>query len=318
MKFRSSFMFFAVACVVAGSALAEMPGKEWQSPPHLDGVVYISAGGWATDGEVTGLSGSGARLAFDASLHIGDAWSVSFGGSYIDDNANITLFDSVGSRLNVSPRYSFGNGAYVGAYAQRFRYDPSVDDSPMTFTGKGVYAGYDTGTYVIEGYAGRTTLTTAFLGGSISANNLGIAVSYQPTDRLFVSGHYGLARVSGGEGADMSIVGIGAEYSVGRGWSVFGGGTSSRILEAPPIRQITVGAGYETAAFPGRISVDLTRTATDIGWATNRYILGWTIPLGRGPSRSQNCVMRNTRGQNRAPLVATMECAVLPFAISPG
>lgn len=177
-------------------------------------------------------------------------------------------------------------------------------------SGFGVYTGYDTGTYAVEGYFGRNK----WLG--VSSQNIGILGSYHPSDRLFVSAHYD--RQNFVDEKDSSF-GIGAEYDVGGGWSLYAGATSTRISNtayALTMTQSTIGIGYEPSALPGKISVDWIRTK---GFSVNRistFTLGWTIPIGQSPKHSQNCVMRGTRGQYRGPEFTYYNCQPMALIVN--
>lgn len=97
--------------------------------------------------------------------------------------------------------------------------------------------------------------------------------------------------------------------------TLYGGVTSTQLAIFLPLNQTTLGLGlgYDPAVLPRKISIDWTQDTGFLDLITDTFTLGWTIPPGHAPKRSQSCTMRNTRGQNREPLAAIFDCR--PFLI---
>jgi hypothetical protein len=78
-------------------------------------------------------------------------------------------------------RYKRGRAVRPDAYGGYLQ-SVSFSTSPfgLDFESYGLFAGYDTQKWSIEGYAGSTTLDMQY--SSLSSNNIGVTAAFRPTD----------------------------------------------------------------------------------------------------------------------------------------
>ncbi|MFX0542390.1 porin [Roseovarius sp. S4756] len=159
-------------------------------------------------------------------------------------------------------------------------------------TSYGLTGGYAGQMLQIKANVGWTDASGAGLGVVSDWMDYGVNVSYTPTERTRIAGHWQLSDVDTNfGGTDLSSVGVGASHDFGAGFVGFGG--ISRVdFDAANVDATSygVGVGYDLSqisSVPAQVSLELARTNLDAGAFGDTDVdtvrLGVTIPLG-GPS----------------------------------
>lgn len=224
----------------------------------------------------------------------------------------------------IEPSYHFGNGAYVGLYYRAGDLDLSLPIIPGLTVGvdthqMGIFGGYESGPLWVEVFYGSSE-TDPGLPTGIDVTDYGLAASYEISPQLDVFGSFVNTDIEIGPiGIDLSLLAIGAEYDFGNGLMV--NGSVGRLDIGTPLAvdldatQFSIGVAYDLAqsgaGVPGVISLEYSRTSSDLGGLTDldidTFSLGYTIPLG--PNASSTPINSNTsiaRGQYRSAISGTL------------
>lgn len=274
------------------------------------------------------IDGSRATVAADFDLRFSTAWSVGIELRHIrsrlmlsEDDVTVITVDADATRWNVEPRYAFANGVFVGGYVQDFTLGasyPEFDESfSQGFLSVGAFLGWDAGRYGVQINGGRSDFSNWFNDAetpSLDERHIGISGNFRPADGWEVFGAYNRSNLSfEGETQYTDIAAIGFEYFDDDGWGVFGAATSNNMDEFYDMRQANLGVGFNlreiTGTLPGMVTVDWRRGE----WLSARedvFSIGWSVAFGGGRPRSQNCVISNARGQNRAAIATLYDCGI--------
>ena len=305
------YLYTAVAVVLGSAAFAD-------EVPSASGVMSLSAnfGNFGPAGFEVDSSGFdvNADIQFQATENFSVDFVLAHGEDNFDVDEDITLETT---RWGIEPKYVFDNNAFAGLYYQDFSL--GFEGETLGLNSVGVFGGYDAKNYSVELYAGQTTADEFF--ANVDATNLGVSGSFMASDDLELYGHYSVGDVGNWEGPSgiNTLVGAGFDYKASTSISVYGAVTLFDIMESnDSITQVALGMGADLGAMgvdlPGMLTADWTHTDYGIDDATgDTFAIGWTFSFGGSEARSQNCVVNNARGENRAPFSAAFECVGVLF-----
>ena len=301
------YLYTAVAVVLSSAAFAD-------EVPSVSGVISLRANlGNLVDNDLFSIDSSGFDANADIQLQVTKNFSVDFVLAHGEDNLVVDEFvEFETTRWGIEPKYVFDNNAFSGLYYQDFRF--GAEGETLSLNSVGVFGGYDAKNYSVELYAGQTTADEFF--ANVDATNLGISGSFMASDDLELYGHYSVGDVGNWEGPSgiNTLVGAGFDYKASTSISVYGAVTLFDIMESSDsITQVALGMGADLGAMgvdlPGMLTADWTHTDYGYDDATgDTFAIGWTFSFGGSEARSQNCVVNNARGENRAPFSAAFEC----------
>jgi len=302
------YLYTAVAVVLSSAAFAD-------EVPSVSGVISLSANfGDLADYDV---DTSGFDVNADIQLQVTKNFSVDFVLAHGEDNLVVDEFvEFETTRWGIEPKYVFDNNAFSGLYYQDFRF--GAEGETLSLNSVGVFGGYDAKNYSVELYAGQTTADV--FTANVDATNLGVSGSFMASDDLELHGHYSVGNWEGELGNQtIVLVGAGFDYKASTSISVYGAVTLFDIMESnDSITQVALGMGADLGAMgvdlPGMLTADWTHTDYGYDDATgDTFAIGWTFSFGGSEARSQNCVVNNARGENRAPFSAAFECIGVLF-----
>jgi len=305
------YLYTAVAVVLSSAAFAD-------EVPSASGVMSLSAnlGNIGPAGDEVDTSGFDVNA--DIQFQVTENFSVGFDFAHGEDNLVVdegVTFETTG--WGIEPKYVYDNNAFAGLYYQDFSL--GFEGETLGLNSVGVFGGYDAKNYSVELYAGQTTADEFF--DNVDATNLGVSGSFMASDDLELYGHYSVGDVGNWEGPSgiNTLVGAGFDYKASTSISVYGAVTLFDIMESnDSITQVALGMGADLGAMgvdlPGMLTADWTHTDYGYDDATgDTFAIGWTFSFGGSEARSQNCVVNNARGENRAPFSAAFECVGVLF-----
>ena len=300
------YLYTAVAVVLSSAAFAD-------EVPSASGVMSLSAnfGNVRPAGNEQDTSGFDANA--DIQLQVTKNFSVDFVLAHGEDNFDVDEGITIETTLwGIEPKYVFDNNAFAGLYYQDLSLGFYDGISLNSF---GVSGGYDAKNYSVELYAGQTTAVEDVFIDNIDSTNLGVSGSFMASDDLELHGHYSVGNWEGESGNEtVVLVGAGFDYKASTSISVYGAVTLFDIMESnDSITQVALGMGADLGAMgvdlPGMLTADWTHTDYGFDGVTgDTFAIGWTFSFGGSEARSQNCVVNNARGENRAPFSAIYEC----------
>ena len=304
------YLYTAVAVVLSSAAFAD-------EVPSASGVMSLSAnfGNFGPAGFEVDSSGFdvNADIQFQATENFSVDFVLAHGEDNFDVDEDITLETT---RWGIEPKYVFDNNAFSGLYYQDFRF--GAEGETLSLNSVGVFGGYDAKNYSVELYAGQTTADV--FTANVDATNLGVSGSFMESDDIELYGHYSVGNWEGDSGNEtVVLVGAGFDYKASTSISVYGAVTLFDIMESSDsITQVALGMGADLGAMgvdlPGMLTADWTHTDYGYDDATgDTFAIGWTFSFGGSEARSQNCVVNNARGENRAPFSAAFECVGVLF-----
>ena len=297
------YLYTAVAVVLSSAAFAD-------EVPSASGVMSLSAnlGNIGPAGDEVDTSGFDVNA--DIQFQVTENFSVGFDFAHGEDNLVVdegVTFETTG--WGIEPKYVYDNNAFAGLYYQDFSL--GFEGEMLGLNSVGVFGGYDAKNYSVELYAGQTTADVLHL----DATNLGVSGSFMASDDIELYGHYSVGDVGNWEGPSgiNTLVGAGFDYKASTSISVYGAVTLFDIMESnDSITQVALGMGADLGAMgvglPGMLTADWTHTDYGDDDTGDTFAIGWTFSFGGSEARSQNCVVNNARGENRAPFSAAFEC----------
>ncbi len=293
MNFGSKFVMCAALLGAATSANADGGLK-------VDGGLSFSL----TRAEVGGMTFDQAAFNLVSDLWFSQQLSLGFDldfGRLSADGNSLSL-----QRFQLEPTVHFSNGGYVGTYFQ----DSSVRVTPVGIglNSYGLFGGFDAQRWAIEGYLGKTSVSGAIGDGSISADNIGITLTFRPSDKFEVFGHFASGEPGmGDDSTKISVTAIGAEYDFSNGLKAYGAFERFSFMGAD-IDGVAVGGIYALSALgsslPGSVTLEVGQTDAGGGVSQKQITIGWLIPLGAGSSEPLSSIARTARGGTRSPIVA--------------
>lgn len=318
-----SLLITAAAIALPGAALA-------QSAPTINSTVTLgfstssidisAAPGTDIDFTTTTLDMDN-DIAFGPNIMVG----LDFGIAMTDIDISGVPVDISADLLSFAfePAYHFGNGAYVGVYYRMGDLDISIAPLPLTFGvdthQSGIFGGYENGPLWVEAFYG-TSDTDPGLPTGVDITDYGIAASYDVAPNFEIFGNITRTDIEfGPTDIDLTLYGIGGEYDFGNGLSLFGSIGQLDVGLPIPVdldaTQFSLGLGYDLAqagmGFPGVVSLEFTRTSSDLGGLTDLDIdtisLGLTIPLGPNASSTPlNSSTQVARGAYRSAVAGSL------------
>jgi hypothetical protein len=295
MKFGRKLLICAALLGAASSANADGGLK-------VDGALSFSL----TRAKVEGMSFDQAAFNLVSDLWFSDQLSLGFDldfGRLSADGNSLNL-----QRFQLEPTVHLSNGAYIGTYFQ----DASIRATPIGIglNSYGVFGGMDAERWAIEGYLGRTSLSGGMFdeAGSISADNIGVTLTFRPTDKMEIFGHFASGEPGMGEDTTkISVTAIGAQYDFSNGLKTYGAFERFSFMGSD-IDGIAIGGVYALSALgsdlPGSMTLELGRTDIGSGIGQTQVTIGWLIPLGGGSVEPLSSIARTARGGTRSPIVA--------------
>ncbi|SEK72965.1 hypothetical protein SAMN05421666_0309 [Roseovarius nanhaiticus] len=267
-------------------ALVALPGAAMSqqiSGAATLGYAHSSVSNGGADMNAYTLDGAG-EIDFLNGLALG----MTGGFAHVDPDGgggDISLKD-----LGADLSYRLYSGAVFGGYLD---YTDLSGNGLLTgsadTTSYGLMGGYDGPLLQLGTNIGWTDVSGAGLGGVSDWTDYGLNVSYTPTERTRIAGHWQLSDIdSAVGGSDLSSIGIGASHDFGAGVIGFGG--ISRVdFDAANVDATSfgIGVGYDLSQIsnvPAQMSLELARTTLDAGVGADTDVdtvrLGVTIPLG--------------------------------------
>ena len=263
----------------------------------FDGIVSVSESAFSSD------LNSSDRIAFNlvSDVTFSDRFSVGLDIDYGQTSAynkNINM-----RRFQLEPTIQFSNGSHVGGYLQSVSF--STSPFGLDLESYGLFAGYDTQKWSIEGYAGSTTLDMQY--SSLSSNNIGVTAALRPTDSFEAFCRFDQSGFSEGLGTSGStfLTAIGAQYEVQKGLLAYG--VMQRFnLRGESLKGYAVGGSYDLAAHgidtPGTVTLEFAKADSGYGSTQSQVTVGWVIALGNAKAHPLNSSLRTARGGVRTPL----------------
>lgn len=290
------------------TALAALPcAAAAQSTPSVSAALSFSTSAINSDSADTRQTAFNfvSDIAFSDAISLGfdaDYGRVTAGGS--DVNFDLT-------RLQLEPTYHFGNGAYVGAYVQRATTAISIISISLDSTG--AFAGYDAGTWAVDGYIGNTVPDTNMGGNAVpSLRNTGATVTLRPAENLELFAH--AAQSNGGAGSenfidDVKLLSLGGQYNLNNGITVYAATQRMEVSNSGmPLRQTALGAGFELARLnanmPGTVTLEVARNSAEGTGDSMVTTIGWIMPIGKAKAAPLSGIARTARGGIRGAFVA--------------
>ena len=296
--------------IVSATCLALAPlSAHAQAVTTFDGVLSFSTTTFSKNGERS------RQTAFNmvSDIKFSEKFSLGFDADFgklkasSSGSLNTTL-----TRLQLEPTLSFANGSYVGAFAQHaaasiYLFSVGIDTA-------GVFAGYDSGNWGVEGYLGSSTVDIAYAG--LSATNYGLTAFYKPVPNLELFGHVAQADLSDNAG-QITLLAFGAQYDFENGVMAYGATEKFDLggLFGGSVSQYAFGVGYDltkaSEKLAGTITVEVAQNSFDSAGSENLFTVGWLIPLGKATATPLSSIARTARGGTRAPFVAGSGSSVL-------
>jgi hypothetical protein len=244
-------------------------------------------------------------------IALSDAFSLGFDVDYGRISADQSNLHFDLTRLQLEPTLHLSNGVYVGAYLQRAT--TAIPIFSVSLDSAGAFAGYDAGTWAVEGYVGNTTLDVNIGNNSVqSLRNTGLTVTVRPIENLELFAHVAQSR-----GDDQILFGVGnvdlrsvgGQYDMNNGITLYAATQSLGMGDSSmPLRQNAIGAGFDLSRLndklPGTVTLELARNSVEGGSDQTITTIGWVMPIGKGKATPLSSIARTARGGIRGAFVA--------------
>lgn len=248
------------------------------------GYAHSSTSNGGGDENAYTLDGAG-------NFDFANGWDIGLTGAFAHADPDGGAGDVDIIDVGVDLQYRIISGAMFGAYVDYVDLDGngllagSADATSYGFT-----AGYSGPVFQAVANVGSTDGSIATLGDSSDWMDYGVNLSYTPTEKTKIAGHWQLSDLDTGfNGTNIYSIGVGASHDFGAGFTGFGG--VSRVdYNAANVEATSygLGVGYDLSQIstvPAQVSLELARTNFDFGLGADSDVdtirLGVTIPIGQ-------------------------------------
>ncbi|MFW2437638.1 MAG: hypothetical protein ACN4FJ_07245 [Parvibaculales bacterium] len=293
---------FAAALLIAPLSAA----AQQSISPTIDGILSVSYG--QSD------LGGGADLDREAfilksTISLNNSFSIGVDADHFRssiDEFGVDLDLSL-NRFQIEPTYHFGNDFYVGGFIQRASF------SFIDFDASGLFAGFESGKWSAEAYAGKSDMTLGIFietARTVASSLHGVSVSYSASENLEISAHVSQNNLPDdglSNGGRHELKSVAAFYKIGGGFSIHGAldrFDSETIPEETETSAIGVGYNFAEAGInvPGTFMLEADQT--DYGFGdVDTITASWVVPFGKQTAKPLDSIARNSSGDIRTPYI---------------